>query len=431
MWYGPPLALAKLLKYRSLSWLPRYYYRSFVSERDSRKIPVTDLIVLMVDHFEPSRREGEEGIIKVADWCREYENVAREFTDADGFHPQHTWFYRYDYPNFKAVNILAECAFNGFGEIEFHLHHGNDTAESFEKTITEGVAWFNKNGAMIGATPQLERYFAYIAGNWALDNGRFDDRYSGVNNEIEILARNGCYADFTFPAFGEISQPAQINSIYYATEDGKPKSYNNGVPVSHGGGQQGDLMIIQGPLYIDWSNAYVEYAALESFAPHKRERCLYWLNAGIYVAGRPEWRIVKLHTHGMQSAVVFKGDALKKHLSDIEELCNTRGFRLHYVTARGVYNMIKAAESGETGDPGKCRDFQLPPPLNHYLYLDIPYKVKELGDKVILHISEGRPTKIYTRGYDLDTLVQATRIITLNYGGDAAVRRYDTNELAG
>ena len=32
-------------------------------------------------------------------------------------------------------------------------------------------------------------------------------------------------------------------------------------------------------------------------------------------------------------------------------------WRLHYVTAREMYNIVKAAEAGETGDPGRCRDY--------------------------------------------------------------------------
>ena len=37
-------------------------------------------------------------------------------------------------------------------------------------------------------------------------------------------------------------------------------------------------------------------------------------------------------------------------------------YRLHYVTARECYNIIKAAEAGESGDPGAFRDYRLPPP---------------------------------------------------------------------
>jgi len=35
---------------------------------------------------------------------------------------------------------------------------------------------------------------------------------------------------------------------------------------------------------------------------------------------------------------------------------------LHYVTAREMYNIAKAAEAGLAGDPGRYRDFELPKP---------------------------------------------------------------------
>lgn len=35
---------------------------------------------------------------------------------------------------------------------------------------------------------------------------------------------------------------------------------------------------------------------------------------------------------------------------------------LHYVTAREMYNIAKAAEAGKTGNPGLYRDFELAAP---------------------------------------------------------------------
>lgn len=35
---------------------------------------------------------------------------------------------------------------------------------------------------------------------------------------------------------------------------------------------------------------------------------------------------------------------------------------LHYVTAREMFNIVKAAEAGHTGDPHAFRDFLLSPP---------------------------------------------------------------------
>lgn len=35
---------------------------------------------------------------------------------------------------------------------------------------------------------------------------------------------------------------------------------------------------------------------------------------------------------------------------------------LHYVSAREMYNIIKAAEAGKAGNPAAYRDFELPRP---------------------------------------------------------------------
>ncbi|MCS7048476.1 MAG: hypothetical protein NZ483_04185, partial [Verrucomicrobiae bacterium] len=38
-------------------------------------------------------------------------------------------------------------------------------------------------------------------------------------------------------------------------------------------------------------------------------------------------------------------------------------YQLHYVTARELYNLVKAAEAGHDGPPRDYRDFLLAPPL--------------------------------------------------------------------
>jgi hypothetical protein len=37
-------------------------------------------------------------------------------------------------------------------------------------------------------------------------------------------------------------------------------------------------------------------------------------------------------------------------------------YRLHYVTAREMANIVHAAEDGATGNPGALRDYLYPPP---------------------------------------------------------------------
>ncbi len=49
--------------------------------------------------------------------------------------------------------------------------------------------------------------------------------------------------------------------------------------------------------------------------------------------------------------------------SDLERRFNDgRNHVLHYVTAREMYNIIKAAEEGKHGDPNQFRDHVLKPP---------------------------------------------------------------------
>jgi hypothetical protein len=38
---------------------------------------------------------------------------------------------------------------------------------------------------------------------------------------------------------------------------------------------------------------------------------------------------------------------------------NGARYRLHYVSAREMYNIVKAAEAGCTGDPSAFRDFEI------------------------------------------------------------------------
>ena len=51
-----------------------------------------------------------------------------------------------------------------------------------------------------------------------------------------------------------------------------------------------------------------------------------------------------------------------------QEYRDRPGHRLHYVTTRELYNIVKAAESGLTGDPGQYRDYVIRPYQTHPLW---------------------------------------------------------------
>ena len=368
--------LASAAKYRTFRWLPTYW-RHMRSVKGHTLGQESHVVLTFVDHFEPSRRAGQKGVDDVEAWCQRYAESVRGFTDSDGRQLQHTWFYRFDYPNDDCMKHIARAVWDGLGEIEFHLHHGHDTRESFARTIDEGLSWFSRWGAMTGFCENLPRRFAYIAGNWALDNGQGDDSKSGVNDEIGVLAGSGCYADFTFPAFGEKSQPRQVNSIYYAKAGPAAKSYDTGVPLSKGSTSDGDLLIFQGPILMDFRGGVVDYGAFESYAPYEKDRIRNWLRSRVHVQGQPQWIFIKIHTHGMQSREAVLGAQLQQMLTDVEAVASETGAHFHFATAREAYNIAMAAAEGQGGDPGKYRDWKIPAPVNRFVNTSHPVNYRE------------------------------------------------------
>ena len=62
------------------------------------------------------------------------------------------------------------------------------------------------------------------------------------------------------------------------------------------------------------------------------------------------------------------GDAADAMHSHLEKAYNDgTNYVLHYVSAREVYNIVKAAESGRTGNPADYRDFVLPAPKSSWV----------------------------------------------------------------
>jgi hypothetical protein len=369
------------------NWLPGYllHHRAFKKDRIQADTPI-DIMILVVDHFEPAQSHGPRAAAEsVRSWCSDYEGIADRYRDCNGRPFQHTWFYRAEYKNLECIQILSESVFRGFGEIEFHLHHGHDNHETFVAKLREGIAWFQQVGAMLSAQAEPSSRYGYIAGNWALDNGAGDDSLSGCNTELRGLRETGCYADFTFPALRSWAQPRKSNSLYYATEDPGPKSYDWGTDLKVGQPPSGDLLIFQGPLIIDWQRGCFEDGALETYAPLSADRLPAWLSANVHVAGRPEWIFIKLHTHGMQSRNAFLGPKLTSLLEAMLEQWSTPPFRLHFVTAREAFNIVRAAEAGHQGDPDFYRDFEVARPANRWIQCNAPWLLESFGpDRVHL-----------------------------------------------
>ena len=331
------------------------------------------VLFCQVDHFEPlagPTKDAERERMQA--WIDGYPGLVRAHRDTEGRPPQHTWFYPGEAYDGECLDGLSRLAQRGYGEIELHLHHAFDIPERLAVKLTAAVKNFSRHGALVTVEEPPRFTYGFIHGNLGLNNARGPE-YCGVDNELVVLKQTGCYADFSMPNAPCNSQTRKINSIYYATNvPGQRKSHDDGIDVEVGKRPEGDLMIVQGPLALDWSNRKfglfprIENAELSS-AP-TRSRVKLWVSQHIHVKGRPEWIIVKVSCHG---AVDDKRDLVLGHAADRmfsyleQEYRDRPGYALHYVTARELYNIIKAAEAGEVGNPAKYHDYLIPPYQTH------------------------------------------------------------------
>lgn len=349
-------------------WLPGY-----VARQKWRPVTgkATHIMLCVCDHFEPFHKADKtEALNRMALWKREWPKLISEFQDADGMRPRHSFFYPVEQYDRDVITELAElCGLSG-GETEIHLHHKDDTSDGVRSKLEKGKADLLKHDLLSRDEKGAVRY-GFIHGNWALDNSHPDNCFCGVDNEIEILAQTGCYADFTMPSAPDRSQTSIVNSLYYATEDGGPKSHNRGVLCEANGKSRRSegktLLLVQGPLGLNWKSRKlgllprIENSDLTGANPPTPTRMQLWLNSGVHVQGKPEWVFIKLHTHGAipRNSGMFLGEAMRNfHRHLMEHYRDTAQFKLHYVTARELVNILHAAEDGKTGAPGQFRNYR-------------------------------------------------------------------------
>jgi hypothetical protein len=329
------------------------------------------LLVALCDHHEPLAFKADEahGAKRVRAWREGYPQLTAGYRDADGRPPRHSFFFPGEEYRPQFLEPLAELARGGLGEVEIHLHHDGDTAETLEAQLRETIANFTRHGHLSRGLDGRARY-AFIHGNWALANARPDGRWCGVDAELPLLFKTGCYADFTFPAAPDPSQPNIVNRIYWPTGDLNAKRcYESGTRARVGQVMTDRLLILQGPLAFSRRPKRlairIENSALTAADPASSARARTWVSRNIHVEGRPEWVFVKLHTHGApdaQAASLLGDGGHQLHRVLTTEYNDGRRWRLHYVTAREMYNIAIAAMDGKSGDPNDYRDHLVPPP---------------------------------------------------------------------
>jgi hypothetical protein len=363
------VVLRRLLEKNLHNWIGGYVRHLAGRARAPRQGGLRHLLFAFCDHFEPLWKQpgAAVGEARVRAWRGGYPALAEGFRDADGRRPRHSFFFpAEEYTPFH-LEQLAELARAGLGEVELHLHHDGDTEAGLRGSIAEALRLFGGHGHLSRQNGQAR--YGFIHGNWCLANARRDGRWCGVDRELPLLFETGCYADFTFPAAPDESQPGIVNQIYWPVGDlGQARAYQRGRRAGVGHRYQDRILMIEGPLALALRpgrlGVRIENAAVTADDPASPERLATWVAQDIHVEGQPNWVFVKVHTHGApekQAASLLGagGQALHQSLARYND---GRRWALHYVTAREMYNVALAAMAGKRGNPAEYFDYQLGPP---------------------------------------------------------------------
>ncbi len=358
-------------------WLEDYLRGIAVRRRVGTHEPVTDIMVCVADHYEPRwiTEDLELETERVSRWSRDLPKALSGRRDSDGKLPQHSFFYPYEEYREPLLDQLTQLCADGYGEIEVHLHHGHDTEATLKTQLDDFVQLLHgRHGALGTHVETGAPGYAFIHGNWALNNSGGSSEVCGVNNEIKVLLETGCYVDMTLPSAPSPTQVNVANRIYYATSSvSEPAGHKTGERVKVGGcvPSANHLMLITGPLGLNWRRRKhgilprIENGELADNAPCDTHRIGLWEKLSSAVEGRPSWRFIKLHCHGVQEkdhSIMLGSECTEMYLELERQFRDRAGYRLHYVTAREMYNIARAAEAGEVGNPNDYRDYVYKPP---------------------------------------------------------------------
>jgi hypothetical protein len=376
----------------SLPWLLRYpLWRARTLVPGGSTNGPTHIVFLIANHFEPG--VGTQAAVQVERWCRLARRTGPSVQDHDGTPFRHTYFFPAEQYDSACIEMLSGLQAEGLGEVEVHLHHGVDHPDNALNTrailedFRDTLAY--KHGCLSRESASSSPRYGFVHGNSALANSA-GGRNCGVDSEMELLAATGCYADFTLPSAPDQSQVPKINAIYQCgnpLDEARPHRSGPDLKV----GDEPKLpIIISGPLVFDWTRRLygfpiprIDDGALARNYPLKIDRFRRWQSAQIGVKGRPEWIFIKLHCHAFfeHDQQAMMGDEMKRFMSEILELAESgESFKIHFASAREVFNMVLAALHGERGDPGLYRNYRLKQILTDHLAQ--PEPAKNAGHRV-------------------------------------------------
>jgi hypothetical protein len=327
-------------------WAPGYV-KQRVRRISGRGAPLERIWVTIADHFEPmcggANLESAQSRVRL--WQSAWPVIARRCRpDTAGNPPQYTFFFPEEEYHPTLLEPLAKMVSDGIADIEIHIHHDGEGRQNFIDRLTAFCKILHSDyGVLRKRNGKLA--FGFIHGNWALDNSRPDGRWCGLNDEIQILAGLGCYSDFTMPSGDSPTQARLVNTIYWCIDDpNRPKSYDGGVPVIPGGGIEGDLLMIPGPLGIRWRDRFLprletgELSGYDVATPYRVKR---WVELSPRIGADS---FVKLYTHGAQerNSSALLGGGLGKAFDLLVAESERRRCAIYFVSAWQMYLAVDA-----------------------------------------------------------------------------------------
>jgi hypothetical protein len=317
------------------------------------------ICLAVADHFEPfwHHSDLDTALARLAVWEDRLPRLCQGLADSRGRPPQHTFFYPLDEYHPQVLERLAGLCRQGLGEVEVHLHHHGETSQELQDKLTDFAELLHQRHGLLRRDPQTGQItYGFVHGNWALDNSLPDGSWCGVNDELLVLKRSGCYADFTLPSAPSPAQTRTINAIYYATDDPlRPKSHDQGLAAAVGRPPSGDLLLVQGVLALDWRRRHgilprIENSDLNPSLPPDVARLPLWLRHAPGVEGAPNVRFVKLACHGAPEKVheALLGAPARRFFEQLlGNYDDGRAYRLRFMTCWEMVQAVHALERGE------------------------------------------------------------------------------------
>ena len=308
------------------------------------------LWVALTDHYEPMGGNVplETGLARVGAWEDRWPGIAAAAPkDSAGNAPCFTAFYPQEEYHREILNRIAALTKTGTMDVEVHLHHDNDTAAIFCDKVRTFTAQLRDNHGLLH-DHNGRMMFGFIHGNWALDNSRPDGRWCGVTGELQLLRDLGCYADFTMPSVPSRTQSRIVNQIYWTTGDpAKPRGFDQGVQATVGGGRQGDLLMVNGPLGLRYRERLLprmETGELSVYDPPTAYRVERWLSLAPRLG---DDIFLKLYGHsarednaGALLGINGSRGSLASMFQWIHEAAQRHNLDLHWVSAYGMFRAI-------------------------------------------------------------------------------------------